>query len=327
MILFDNDSWLAPSDARIPDFIICGAMKSGTTTLHSSLNQHPDVFIPKEEVHFFDIDNILQHPDFNFFDGKNWIYQKIDINPSRYWKWYMSKVCPSTQERILGEDSTTYLSSETAIKRIAAQRKPIKLIIMLRHPTHRAYSQYWHMLRTGRAIYSFENTVLYEPHSVLERSMYLSQLRYIMSCIPREQVKVIALENFLMNREEILRQTCDFLEIDYASLPKYSSEVHSNSSRIPCFYHLQIMKNRCFRHCGNIYYRSYLPFTPSGKSDSRYLKFNFIEKVHRVVNPLVSASPPKIKPSTRMFLDDFFKEHLRGLDELVEQELFSLWFK
>ena len=49
-----------------PDFVIAGAMKCGTTTLHQMLAQHPDVFMADDELFYFDMDDIAQHPDFLF---------------------------------------------------------------------------------------------------------------------------------------------------------------------------------------------------------------------------------------------------------------------
>lgn len=56
-----ENEWVAPENVRLPDFIICGAMKCGTSTVHSLLNQHPYVYIPDPEINFFDIDDIFQH--------------------------------------------------------------------------------------------------------------------------------------------------------------------------------------------------------------------------------------------------------------------------
>ena len=83
--------WKATNHKLLPDFIIGGAMKSGTSTLHTILSHHPDIFIPSDEIHFFDIDNILQHPDFNFYENGKWVYQSMEKNPEKMWKWYHNK--------------------------------------------------------------------------------------------------------------------------------------------------------------------------------------------------------------------------------------------
>lgn len=61
-----TDNWISKEPSLLPDFIIVRAMKSGTTTFHDMLNTHPDVFIPKGELHFFDHDDFIEHPDFKY---------------------------------------------------------------------------------------------------------------------------------------------------------------------------------------------------------------------------------------------------------------------
>ncbi len=79
-----------------------------------------------------------------------------------------------------GEGSSIYLAS-----RIALQNKEIKLNFLLRNPTKRAYSQYYHMLRTGRSTHTFEDTLKYNPVSVLERSLYKDHLEPYYKNIPK----------------------------------------------------------------------------------------------------------------------------------------------
>ena len=63
-----KNNWKSNQPESLPDFIIGGAMKSGTTSLHAILNSHPDIAIVQNELSFFDIDCMLQHPDFNFYN-------------------------------------------------------------------------------------------------------------------------------------------------------------------------------------------------------------------------------------------------------------------
>ena len=64
-----NSNWKAPKNSHLPDFIIAGAAKCGTTSLHNILNSHSDVFIPQGEPHFFDHDNFCHHQPNKFFDN------------------------------------------------------------------------------------------------------------------------------------------------------------------------------------------------------------------------------------------------------------------
>lgn len=320
-----KNNWIAPEYIRIPDFIICGAMKSGTSTLHCILNQHPNIYLPNNEIFFFDMDNLFQHPDFNYFDRKNWVTQRLDENPEKFWEWYTSHFDSATKEQIIGEDSTTYLASAIAAQRIQLQHKKIKTIIMLRHPTDRAYSQYWHLLRTGRAVFTFEDTIKYDPWCILQRSLYVDQLRNFLKHIPKEQIKVIIFEEFLQDTAGLVREICEYIGVDYDLLPKDTLNTHQNPARIPKFQNLQILKNKLFRESGNIHYRSYLPVRHPMTQPKQRISV-LLSKIHRKINPLIDQKPPKINSSTKKFLDSYFKKELAGINDLLGKDVISLWF-
>jgi len=322
----DKENWVAPTGKKIPDFIICGAMKSGTSTLHYILNQHPQVFIPKREVNFFDIDNLFQHPDFCFFDGEKWVTQNIEADPEKFWQWYSSRFEDAEEGQIIGEDSTTYIASARVARRIRIQEKEIKVIVLLRHPTDRAYSQYWHMVRTGRALFSFENTIRYDPFSVLYRSHYLNQLKRFMEFIPREQMEVVVFEEFLKNKNHVLQEVCGFIGVDGKIIPEEKINSHVNKAQIPKYPSLQLLKTRLFREKGNQHYIDSLPMKPPPSLQRKYTLTTLVSRIHRMINPLMSQKPPKMKESTRRFLDGYFKRELAGLDELTGQDILSRWF-
>ena len=318
-----SDKWLASSQMNLPDFIICGAMKCGTSTMHAMLNKHPDVFIPKEELHFFDLDNPLQHADFNSFSHGNWKNHDLEINSDKYWQWYSQQFSSAKKEQVIGEDSTTYLASPLAVKRIAMQNKPIKVIVMLRQPSKRAYSQYWHLVRSGRAIYNFEDTLQLNPYSVLNRSMYLTQINELLKYIPKEQIKFVIFEQFLKNKITILKEVCEFINVPFERLPAGVELVHENITTYPKHYQLQLLKNKLFPLAGNLSYQDQFQLTKQSKA----LTFlRYINAIHRRVNPLVTKRPVTISVNTKRFLDEFFMRELDGLSELIEHDINSLWF-
>lgn len=321
-----SDNWIAPETAVVPDFIICGAMKSGTSTLHYILNQHPRVFIPDGEIHFFDIDHIFQHPDFNFYDGSAWLSQDITGHYEAFWEWYSARFRGQQPGQLTGEDSTTYLASEVALKRIAMQRKEIRIIIMLRHPSKRAYSQYWHMLGTGRLAYNFEDSIRFHPHLILERSMYEPQLRALYRHIPEERVKVVLFEEFLADKEEVLREICHHIGIDAGELPAGALDAHINVSRVPKYPELQLFRNWLLRGSGNRSYTSRLPLGPPAPQQKARRFARVVHRLHQRVNPLTRSKPPEMKKPTREFLDRYFKRELAGMNELLGRDVLSVWF-
>jgi len=316
--------WQLPEYSNKPNFIICGAMKSGTTTLHAILNEHPDVFIPNNEIHFFDMDNIIQHPDFNTFNGNEWYFNDISKTSEKYWQWYSSQFDNASNGQLLGEDSTTYLASPLAAERIALQSSQPKIIIMLRNPTSRAYSQYWHLLRSGRATYSFEDTLKYNPESLLTRSLYLSQLKSYFNCFPKNRMKIVIFEEFLANKLQHITDICSFIGIDIKTLPESVFSLHENQSRIPKYPYLQQQKNRFFRAGGNNNYNAH--FCNQDLLKKPMTLTRLIDYSHRKINPLIAVKPPKMKVSTKHFLDTYFKTELAGINDLLGQDVLSLWF-
>lgn len=319
------NNWISSKPDLLPDFIIGGAMKSGTSTLHAILDKHHRVFIPQEEVHFFDIDNLLQHGDFNFHTGKQWVAQSMEEDPELMWNWYHRKY-RGKQNFIKGEDSTTYLASRVAAKRIAMQEKPIKLIFLLRQPTSRTFSNYCHLLRNGRATHSFEDTLRFNPYRVISRSLYKEQLENYYRYIPKSRIKVLLFEDLVKNTEAVVKEVCDFLELDYSEFPEDVLDTYANKGRMPRFISLQLRKNLLMRNFGSVRYNNLLPFQVSEKHRSDLSLGSLINKAHSVINPLSPDASPKINAETREFLDRYFYNELDGIDELTGKEILSKWF-
>ncbi|HBH05766.1 MAG TPA: hypothetical protein DDX92_04090 [Flavobacteriales bacterium] len=319
------NNWITSEIELLPEFIIGGAMKSGTSTLHAILDKHPKIFMPSYEIGFFDIDNILVHNDFNFYVESKWVNQSMDKNPKLMWDWYHSKFREG-ESLVKGEDSTTYLASKIAAQRIALQNKEIKLIFLLRQPSLRAYSNYWHLLRTGRATHSFEDTIRYNPYTIINRSLYKEQIEDYYSFIPKSRIKVIIFENLVNDMENTLREICTFLNIKFEEFPKNVLNTHSNKARVPRNEILQIRRNLLLRNFGNSRYNNRLPFKPSKEENPIPLYAKLLNRLHSKINPHLPISPPKINQQTKLFLDEYFYRELLGIDELINQNALSQWF-
>ena len=319
-------SWLAPPDVRLPDFIICGAMKSGTSTLHALLNAHPDIYIPEGELSFFDIDDAVQHPEYRQFIGNQWLSQAIEQNPTRFWHWYGDFFKAAPEGCLLGEDSTTYLASVNAAQRIALQNKPIKVIIMLRQPAERAYSQYWHMLRNGLLGGTFEQVLQHSPAVLLQRSLYREQLETFYRYLQPEQIKVILFEEFVSQPGTVMTELTEFLGVDFEALPMGVLDTHENSAQIPRFIRLQQWRNRLLGDLSRILPRTNLPVPLVVDRGVRARAVSFFSRLHRRFNPLKSARPPAMLPETRRYLDAWFKQDLEALNALLGRDLTTLWF-
>src|SRR5690606_19149476 len=114
----------------LPNFLVIGAQKAGTTWLYDVLRRHPDIFLPetKELSYFCQLDsdgNELNH------------FSRLDL------AWYEGFFSAQDTETAIGEISPMYLCDEMAPRRIASTFPSIKLIAALRDPVERAASEYW----------------------------------------------------------------------------------------------------------------------------------------------------------------------------------------
>jgi hypothetical protein len=165
-----------------PTFLIIGAPKSGTSSLWTHLDEHPDVFMSRtKEIHFFDRD-------------QNW---------ARGPDWYRSFFEGAAGHRATGEATPTYLFEHRAPERMAALLPRARLIAILRDPVERAYSQYLHTRYYGIERRIFTEVVDEELRApdwdvwpnYLGFSRYIDQLKRVLEHYPREQLLVLLLDD------------------------------------------------------------------------------------------------------------------------------------
>jgi hypothetical protein len=190
---------------RLPNLIVIGAQKSGTTSLHYYLGLHPEVFMSEEK-------------ELNYFvEERNW-RKGID--------WYRSHFRADT--RILGESSPNYSNSpfHTGVpERMRATIPEARLIYILRDPVERLLSSHTHSWTLGR-----ETRTLPEALEDLEsspyvlRSMYYRQLEEYLPHFPDSRILIITAEALLGDRFRTLQKVYSFLNVD--------SSFHSRKLRI-----------------------------------------------------------------------------------------------
>jgi len=308
-----------------PDFVIAGAMKCGTTTLHQMLAAHPGVYMPEPELHILDRSNIIQHPDFAFFKNQQW-NKHSELGKQASQRYYQHFYQFAKAGQLKGEDSTTYLCSPRAIKQLVELNPSVKLLVVLRHPTKRAYSHYWHMVKTGRVIYRFEDLLVNQPETVLSRSMYSEQLVNILRYIPKEQLKIVLFEDLVKDTQQVLEGVLRFLNLEVASLPEHTYSMHANRTYYPRFTNVQLIKNRLFRKSANISYRHHFANQQEQIGNTFFFE-RMINKIHQIINPLVAKSAPPISPASERYLNEFFKHELSEIDDITGQPIFDKWFK
>lgn len=208
----------------LPDFLVVGAQRAGTTSLYQALRQHPG-FLParlRKGVHYFDLD---------YHRPMSWYRAHF---PTR--RRAAAAATASGTPVVTGEFSPYYMWHPLAPARIAADLPGVKVVAMLRDPVERAYSAYTHEVARGFETESFERALELEPsrlagevgrmtadpryasHAVahqayLGRGRYHEQLVRLAELVGRERLHVIDSAEFFTRPERVFAQLCDFLGI------------------------------------------------------------------------------------------------------------------
>ena len=191
------------------DFMIIGAMKCGTSSLATLLGRHPDVVFsnPKET---------------NFFTGvKNW-----RDNLQEYERFFRHKTA-----RLYGEGSTDYTKLParklSLCDDLYEYNSELRFIYMVRHPVHRAISQYMHVYQRGYTDQGFSSFIT--MNSILPVGRYYMQIQPYIKKFGRDRVLILKFEDFIADQRATLRQVCRFLDIEF-NYPESMEPVKSNQT-------------------------------------------------------------------------------------------------
>jgi Sulfotransferase domain len=233
---------LTAGSRRLPDFLILGAQRSGTTSLARYLAEHPAVrtMANIKGAHYFDK---------NFDKGLDWY--RGHFPSAAYRAWVKRR---TGFDLVTGEGSPYYLLHPLVPQRVAGVMPSAKLIAMLRDPIERAYSGYQHEFGRGFETLPFEEAIDAEPkrlegerermiadpgyhsfdyqhHSYLTRGLYLEQLLHWREHMPAEQLLVIGAEEFFSEPARVFAEVLEFLGLPPWSLQGY--EQHNARSYAP----------------------------------------------------------------------------------------------
>lgn len=183
---------------RLPDFLIIGAAKSGTTTLYQYLSQHPSVFMPMEK-----------EPDF------------FGSQYDRGAQWYSSLFHGAGEDQICGEASTDYTKFPNfpdCPERIARIIPTVKLIYIMRNPVDRTFSHYRHLNREKEFLPTFDDFLEQRP-DIIDASRYMLQIQRYLDHFPRTSFLFLLLENYRQDPDSFLAEVGSFLGIQETSFP------------------------------------------------------------------------------------------------------------
>lgn len=184
---------------KLPDFIIIGAQKAGTSSLFYYLSQHPDLALAaQKEIHYY-----------NYYREKG-----------KGLNWYKSFFPSVFSDKQTGEASPYYLFDAAVPQRIKQDVPGVKLIVLLRNPIDRAYSAYsMNARRAANPFPTFEQAIANEDMSqeasrvYLWRGLYAQHLKHWLEHFKPEQLLVIKSEDFFTDPKTTLKAVYEFLGI------------------------------------------------------------------------------------------------------------------
>ncbi len=214
---------------KLPDFLIVGAAKSGSTAIYNYLKDSHDVYLPSiKEPHFF---SLFEKNKIKGFDNLPERIKTID----NYYRLFVK----AQSHQLIGEASQSYLYNHKATikaikKTYGSEYSKVKIIIILRNPIERAWSQYWHFRKNNNESLDFSQAIKSETIKVrlddnwnifydyVGFGMYIDQIKAFKSNFMN--VKIYLYDDFKASNYDVLNNISEFLNI--------SSKFYNNSNKI-----------------------------------------------------------------------------------------------
>jgi hypothetical protein len=298
----------------LPNFLIIGAAKAGTTSLYKYLEQHPDIYMSS-----------LKEPGFFAFEGQQLDFQgpgtKHRIN-----KWsitnideYQNLFAEAQNHQAIGEATPLYLYYSQSCDRIKHYIPDVKMIAMLRDPVERAFSNYvWAVQPGAESITDFAAALAAEPERIKQnwgprwhykaQGFYYQQLKPYFESFDSRQIKVYLYQDFVANPQGILQDIFNFLEIDNKFKIDFSKK--HNVTKIP--------RNKAFNEFLNkpnplkSIVKPFLPAKFRQNLKSNASAQNFYK--------------PKLNREVRQQLIEEYKTDILLLQDLIQRDL-STWLQ
>jgi len=210
----------------LPNFMIIGAGKSGTTSLYEYLKEHPEVYMsPVKETNFFAV------------EGETLVDAKADPNQMNHYPWsitdraaYEDLFKDVKGEKAIGEVSPMYLYTPEAARKIKATIPNVKLVVILRNPIDRLYSRYLHLARENRLpSHDFsdaldKNSIWWKRNDLVQEGLYFKHLSIYFELFDQSQLKVFTYDELRKNPKKVIAELYDFIGVDATFQPDMSAE-------------------------------------------------------------------------------------------------------
>ena len=309
----------------LPNFLVVGANKAGTTSLYHYLKQHPDIYLsPLKEPHYFSKDIHPEEFSRSFAQNKLQDIASYVEGPMeeyhagfvREWEHYTKLFKNAEGKKAIGELSTSYLYSKVAAHEIRSALGDIKIIICLRNPIQRAYSHYRMNLWTGNSkaptfMQALKDDEAHQPkvwgnaHLYVDIGKYYQQVKRYYDEFSSDNICIIFAEDLKNETSEVVKRLYNFLGVDSNFAPD-TSEIH-NEVFTPKFKALTWMLNATG-------IRPFIKRISGKKMKGIIVKALFKDQ----------AEKGQLSSDERKYLNAIYKEDIIKLQDLIGRDL-SHW--
>jgi hypothetical protein len=278
----------------VPNFLVVGAAKSGTTWLYYCLKDHPEVFvsIPKE-LNFFSKDS-------NFTKGPSW-YQE-------YFKDVQGEVA-------IGEISPSYMFPPEIPSRIYDWNPHVKIIFILRNPIERAYSDFCmnldHGIFTGNV-----DQELSKDKRIVQQGLYYQQIKRYLDFFPSKQILVTLYDDLKAHPDALISSIYTFLGVDSSFNPSSLTRKENAKKPLPKYkFAYNFLRSIYGQLAGMNHW-----VKPLVDELKRKGLFNVFYNLMR------GEEPPKPSNETLRSLEEFYREDVEKLSKLLNRDL-DFWLE
>lgn len=299
----------------LPNFLIIGAAKSGTTTLYECLKTHPQIYMSplREGAKFFSYDPELYR--------RNNKEKGIHGFPITNMEDYRTLFKDATNEIAIGESSPHYLYSSIAPQRIRESIPDVKLITILRDPASRAYSQYVMWCRYNRLKKRVKLQNLTENFITDIKKgnggtciRYYDSLTRYLNIFDREQLRIYLFDDLKVDQNAVLNDICRYLNVDDDFFTHVNSKKY-NRGGMP--------KNAflfdCLEQSKQIFRKTMGPVLPESS-------IHHLDCMYAKLRNLNLTEAPPLSRDIRKQLVDIYRQDIYQLQDLLQRDL-SKWLE
>jgi hypothetical protein len=292
----------------LPNFLIIGAAKAGTSSLYAYLKQHPQIYMsPEKEPRYF-------APELYtiYNNGVRQKGRKKALTFTEYCQLF-SEACAQIA---IGEASTEYLYIPQAAARIKDCIPKVKLITILRNPIERAFSAFCYQLRDGYETLTFEQALQAEAKRIKDGfrpgwhykqvGFYYAQVKQYLEKFPPEQIQIYLYDELQDNSIAVVQDIYKFLGVEATYLPDLTRQ---NQSGIP--------KNRLLQ---DIFTKD----NPLKSAVKPFLPSQLRKSIYQGISKHNLATKPLLPLNIRQELIELYREDIGKLQTLIQKDL-SHW--